>query len=806
MASTTSMDEEEATIVLSNMGKELDDRMLLNMYRIYGPIRRVYQNGTNSAHVVFEQVRHARKAVHATNGSVMFGKTLNVKLQPPFTRSTQPCRGFEAGICRRGDLCKYFHGMEFQSGATGPPMVANTRHKSLSTSTRPSAVPSEIQAIPSQKLCRHFSRGYCSLGETCSFAHVLGLPVQNVPKPTGKIARPCLYFRGGHCTRGDACRYVHEPGAGAVVVQSAPPVAVSERNNIDDTSGDHSESNERENNRTCVECELPHAAVWQCAKCDDSLYCDKCNLAVHQARVMAKHERIKLPPLIRLPRCQECEKETSSVRCEQCDLSFCALCDATIHKFKSLRKHVRVTFSASKSTKRKQNLKAVENDKDRKETDQFSSKSDVTTCVAYVESVPQLEFSSDSASSESDDQEMNGAVSLQSNHEKLKPVVPSSGLGSEDDFDDVKLPPSTTMPPARISKAEATQTSESESDSDLNDKPANESRPFPASVPKSELSSDSDDEVAESTSGPAAALSEAASSESRDNPVNGSRSKRTAEPTPSRKPTNTLSGSDVSFHDKKAFLKCVAKKQGKRPAGGSDSESSESTSAPASALSEAASSESDDSEVAAPSKGTAKKASTYRSEDNVSLKSIEMSTRRPAQAMEVSSESSDSSEDETPVKAEVKKASIPATKVTDKKKKAAVASTSTVSSSKSSSARTDKRTSARAAGKPAPAPRRAPASSNHNKGSISKGSSHSLVKKIETYHESGDVGELHLDAQLNGFERLLAHDCAERLGLAHESVGSGLERHLIISRRGAKRPTADSACCGSKSKKTKHGH
>lgn len=42
---------EEATIVLSGIGKELSDGMLTNMYRTYGPIVRVRHNGTNSAYV-----------------------------------------------------------------------------------------------------------------------------------------------------------------------------------------------------------------------------------------------------------------------------------------------------------------------------------------------------------------------------------------------------------------------------------------------------------------------------------------------------------------------------------------------------------------------------------------------------------------------------------------------------------------------------------------------------------------------------------------------------------------------------------
>ncbi|KAF0693224.1 Aste57867_15818 [Aphanomyces stellatus] len=63
-------------------------------------------------------------------------------------------------------------------------------------------------------------------------------------------------------------------------------------------------------------------------------------------------------------------------------------------------------------------------------------------------------------------------------------------------------------------------------------------------------------------------------------------------------------------------------------------------------------------------------------------------------------------------------------------------------------------------------------------------SSHSLVKKIEAYAASESTDMLHLSPSLNGYERLLAHDCAERLGLLHESVGEGLDRHITVAKGG----------------------
>lgn len=72
--------------------------------------------------------------------------------------------------------------------------------------------------------------------------------------------------------------------------------------------------------------------------------------------------------------------------------------------------------------------------------------------------------------------------------------------------------------------------------------------------------------------------------------------------------------------------------------------------------------------------------------------------------------------------------------------------------------------------------------SSRNSATISEGSTHSLVKRMEAYRVSIDSTPMHLSTSLNSFERLLAHDCAERLGLQHQSIGEGLDRHIIISK------------------------
>ncbi|KAF1795089.1 Nucleotide-binding alpha-beta plait domain [Phytophthora cactorum] len=629
---------EEATIVLSGIGTELSDGMLMNMYRTYGPIVRVRHNGTNSAQVVFAQKRHADKAVEATNGAVVYGKTLKVSLQRKFKKTTEPCRGFAAGICRKGDLCKYYHVTDEAAFASSAPVVAKAPREPKKKTPKPKApkpaessvVPSEVQGVPPR-----------------SFAvtlRVASVRKDAVPAPTGKVAQLCQFFLSGVCTRGDTCRFIHQTKADATPEKTATTKASVQS---EEESESEAEAEQNAETRTCVECEMPGVAVWKCAKCDNSLYCDDCNSAVHRARVMAKHKRTKLPPVPTLPRCGECESNTASVRCEQCEVPFCVSCDASVHKFKSLRKHTRVKLS-SKAEKAKPTKKVQEEPKATKkvvkkgktEAVESAPQAKVVDPVLYVESVPQLEFSSESSESEDEEMQPRTAQTTASDDERwLTPPVAS----------------------------------ESESEDDSDDKPAAKPTPSPASGPKMET-----------TAASASTLEVDESSESEDEPP----SKPAVKPTPAPAPKPTLA--ELS----------------------SESES--------------------DSDSEAPSKPVVKQTKN--------------------------SDSSDSSEDEAP----------PAKPV-----------------------------------KPTPAPQ-APART-HKAGGISEGSSHTLVKKIEAFNESGEGNELHLDANLNGFERLLAHDCAERLGLAHESIGADLERHIIISRHGAKRPAASSGH-GHKAKKSKHRH
>ncbi|RLN37918.1 hypothetical protein BBO99_00006523 [Phytophthora kernoviae] len=755
------------TIQLSGVSPTMTEAVLMNMYRTYGPILRVKRNDTNAAHVTFERENHARKAVGATNGAVMNGETLNVSILKTFTKSSTPCRGFAAGKCHYGDLCKYLHVTDNAEFAR--PVVVSaekaaknkekrekrTRKPTPEATQVPVATSSNIvlnaKGIPEGKVCHHFARGFCSQGSACGFAHIMG--GSKPPELTGKVARICQFFASGVCTRGDACRFVHLPKEGGdnltvmkptLAVTKTPaaapnaPIATSNANDASDSEDEEAQVQDKDS-RTCIECEKPGVAVWKCAKCDGALYCDDCNGAVHKARVMAKHKRTKLPPVPKLPRCGECESNVACVRCEQCDVPFCAPCDASVHKFKSLRKHVRVKLNGvdvkskrkTKEVRVQPEKKQVEKKKEefahtkKEEKKKEEKKKQVKPVepVPYVESVPQLDFSSDESSDSEDEEETNALVG--DDDDESMPLASSitaiaddssKEAESDEDFDDVKPNVARAVITDFVAKVQPPQISEEAEDEEALPKPIVKASAIARSI-AGEVSSDSSDESeCEAPSKPAVkstptvkpTVDEMSSESSDDEDVVPFKSavKTAVKPTPAPKP--------------------VVKKQVVKEISSSSSDDS-----------------SDDSDEEVPSKPATKPTPVQKS----------IVKKADSSSSSESDSSDDSSEDEAP------------------------------------------------APKMIPV-RRVPAPARNQASGISEGNPHTLVKKIEVFNESGDSEELHLDANLNGFERLLAHDCAERLGLAHESTGTGLERHIIISRRGTKRPAANPT--GSKSKKSKH--
>ncbi|EQC32099.1 hypothetical protein SDRG_10295 [Saprolegnia diclina VS20] len=157
----------------------------------------------------------------------------------------------------------------------------------------------------------------------------------------------------------------------------------------------------------------------------------------------------------------------------------------------------------------------------------------------------------------------------------------------------------------------------------------------------------------------------------------------------------------------------------------------------------------------------------------------------PAQAAPATTLNSESSDDEEEEVVAPKKAFVPATF-------AAVAAATELSTESDSS--DDEVTAApkQALQKAVAAPAASLSSSDDEsddddikvvkKAPLASTTTHSVVKKIQNYAESDATDVLHLSPDLNSYERLLAHDTAEKLGLAHVSVGDGLDRHITVSK------------------------
>lgn len=58
-------------------------------------------------------------------------------------------------------------------------------------------------------------------------------------------------------------------------------------------------------------------------------------------------------------------------------------------------------------------------------------------------------------------------------------------------------------------------------------------------------------------------------------------------------------------------------------------------------------------------------------------------------------------------------------------------------------------------------------------------SGYATRQKVEEF-ASGDMSELHLPSSLSSYERLLAHETAEKLGISHKTLGEGSKRHVYL--------------------------
>lgn len=153
-------------------------------------------------------------SVAQVKGSPHFGKgymPMPVQfMAPQFQMNRPPCRHFELGKCTYGDACTFSHGV--QDAAGGEP-------------------------------CRHFQMGRCTYESNCRFSHaapggygahggkgVRGFPQQFVmmaPAPHPFMqpdSTVCRHFSMGRCTFGESCKYSHDqsPADAAHFAMPAP--------------------------------------------------------------------------------------------------------------------------------------------------------------------------------------------------------------------------------------------------------------------------------------------------------------------------------------------------------------------------------------------------------------------------------------------------------------------------------------------------------------------------------------------------------------------------------------------------------
>lgn len=166
--------------------------------------------------------------------------------------------------------------------------------------------------------------------------------------------------------------------------------------------------------------------------------------------------------------------------------------------------------------------------------------------------------------------------------------------------------------------------------------------------------------------------------------------------------------------------------------------------------------------------------SESESESEPEMESLPVSTSKPTtmtkQVSVVSSESesSESEDDEepAPVKTQIQVTTTPPVNVSE--------------SSDSSESESDEEVVVPTTTTPK---KRSPFQQSTGASMSSKYPNHSVVKIITAYATDSSLNTaLDLSPNLNSFERLLAHDCAERLGLMHTSMGDGTSRHLQITK------------------------
>jgi hypothetical protein len=93
----------------------------------------------------------------------------------------------------------------------------------------------------------------------------------------------------------------------------------------------------------CIECESP--ASIKCRDCEDS-YCKACFRRMHKKGKRKLHSYYTFD--INCPACVECKDDIASVKCVSCDDYFCNACFKLIHEHGKKVKHQVLTLNAVK--------------------------------------------------------------------------------------------------------------------------------------------------------------------------------------------------------------------------------------------------------------------------------------------------------------------------------------------------------------------------------------------------------------------------------------------------------------------------
>eukprot|EP01000_Liburna_glaciale_P001674 NODE_1441_length_619_cov_1329.319298_g1020_i1.p1 GENE.NODE_1441_length_619_cov_1329.319298_g1020_i1~~NODE_1441_length_619_cov_1329.319298_g1020_i1.p1 ORF type:complete len:140 (-),score=38.48 NODE_1441_length_619_cov_1329.319298_g1020_i1:175-594(-) len=120
-------------------------------------------------------------------------------------RGTVLCRHWARGKCEMGDTCSFQHPPAMQGSSGGESMKGTV-------------------------LCRHWAKGGCALGSECNFAHPQAivhmipteLPGQRVQgqaahnarfmNPAGRSQTLCRHWARGHCQMASQCQFAHPYG------------------------------------------------------------------------------------------------------------------------------------------------------------------------------------------------------------------------------------------------------------------------------------------------------------------------------------------------------------------------------------------------------------------------------------------------------------------------------------------------------------------------------------------------------------------------------------------------------------------